>query len=76
MSQGHTVNNTAMGGSETQERAGAASKSSLRRQISLSKIEKKDGAPAEEEGQGQTIDELDDIDLMEDTFVREPLNID
>lgn len=29
-----------------------------------------------EEGQGQTIDELDDIDLMEDTFVREPLNID
>jgi len=55
-----------LGNSDVGIRTGAVSKSSLRRQISLSKIDKNNQDRHSDEG----IDEL-----MEDTFVREPLNI-
>lgn len=55
-----------MGNSDKGNRTGAVSKSSLRRQISLSKIEKRDEEEKQSEGE---IDEL-----MEDTFVREPID--
>lgn len=55
-----------MNNSDKGNRTGAVSKSSLRRQISLSKIDKRDEEEKQSEGE---IDEL-----MEDTFVREPID--